>query len=1361
MKISDDRGPASRADFQSAQPHTGGLQIRPTNPASAAASEDDQVIGAMHEYLAALEAGHRLDRAEFLARHAAIAGELADCLEGLEFVHAASPHLSDPRGATALAPSSSEGLAAELPLGDFRIVREVGRGGMGVVYEAIQLSLGRRVALKVLPFVATLDGRQLQRFKNEAHAAAQLHHTNIVPVYAVGCERGVHYYAMQFIDGQTLAELIDELRQLAGLDAPARSAAGAAEAATPVAAALVTERSAKNPAFFRTAARLGRQAAEALEHAHQLGVVHRDIKPANLLVDPRGHPWITDFGLAQVQSDTKLTLTGDLVGTLRYMSPEQALAKQVAIDHRTDVYSLGATLYELVTLEPLFAGADRQELLRQIAFEEPRPPRRLNKAVPAELETIILKAVEKNPADRYATAQELADDLERFLKDESIRAKRPSLFQRARKWARRHQSIVWSAVVATVVVLLLAVAMLALTNVRTREEKKRTEDALGQAQYEERAKTERFRQALLAQARANHLSRRAGQRFESLATLRQANQLARDLELPSEKFHELRNAAIAALALPDLDLGGPWNPYPADAVNFDFDEAHAIYARTDRQGTCSIRRVAGDAELHRLRGFGRLATPYLSRDARFIALTHRGGGKVPTTVYLWQLDGPTPRLLRREAHARLADFRPDGRQVALVYDGGAIGLFELPGGRNLHRLPADTLTREVAITLHPKEPLVAVCSYFGRVVQLRDVRTGAVVASLPQTVGPTSVAWHPDGQTLAVGYGDSHLIRLYERTTRQPYRTLEGGQRGVSLTFNHAGDRLASFGWQSHVELFDVGTGQKLFETTPIAGSSRRFSRDDRRLAGGVRDGKLGVWEVADGREYRTLVRKALPEKDEYSSVAVHPEGRLLAAAMSEGFGLWDLGAGTEIVFIAARNSGNNRVLFEPSGALLTLGPTGLFRWPVRKSGPEAFASKGNQVAGQLVVGPPEPLPLPTGSGLGQSRDGRVIVTCCRDAGIQKAYAGGWVLHADRPSRPIRLDPGTDIYYVAVSPDGRWVVTVTLASGFAKIWDARDGRLVKRLAEGGAGQPRFSPDGRWLSTHLNGGRLYAVGTWEPAHRVGGGGVFAPDGKLMAVETMIGVTRLVDPATGGELAALEGPTVELAQHSTFTPDGTKLISLSNGKLRGAHVWDLRLIRRRLEEMGLDWDAPPYPSADPAAMAPLPLKVKVRGALAKPSLTAEQRARQAIEHNRRMIAANPDSPRACNDLAWIYLTAPEALRDVKAAVPLAEKALRLDSKNAFCRNTLGLAYYRAGRYREAVKVLRPNLEHQADWALAFDLYFLAMSHHGLGETERARDYFTWAERSRRAQRGALPPENLEQLNGFRAEAAKLLGSAKDKD
>jgi hypothetical protein len=291
---------------------------------------------------------------------------------------------------------------------------------------------------------------------------------------------------MQYIEGQTLAAVIAELRQQAGLEkgdpsqprsevvhelisgrlAPPKRAASADPPTGPYVpghaspaptgestphAVLSTDHSIKSAVYFRTVVNLALQAAEALEHAHEEGVFHRDIKPANLLVDLKGNLWVTDFGLAHCQSQAGLTMTGDLVGTLRYMSPEQALAKRVSVDHRTDIYSLGVTLYELLTLEVAFPGQDREEVLRRIAFEEPLAPWHRNKAIPKELETIVLKTMEKSPEARYATAQELADDLRRFLEDKPIQAKRPTLMQRTAKWARRHKTVVRAAMLLLVV----------------------------------------------------------------------------------------------------------------------------------------------------------------------------------------------------------------------------------------------------------------------------------------------------------------------------------------------------------------------------------------------------------------------------------------------------------------------------------------------------------------------------------------------------------------------------------------------------------------------------------------------------------------------------------------------------------------------------------------------------------------------------------------------------------------------------------------------------------------------------------------------------------------------------------------------
>jgi serine/threonine protein kinase len=461
-------------------------------PTDVPTGDDPRLLRATQEYLAELEAGRRPRRADFVARFPDLAGALAPYLDALDVMHAAAPLLHSSSAPKAVPDAT---LPAE-PLGDFRIVREIGRGGMGVVYEAVQMSLGRPVALKVLPFAAALDAKHLQRFKNEAQAAAQLHHTNIVPVYAVGCERGVHFYAMQLIDGLNLADLIGQMRlRLQNEDrgsriedrgrkqAPSDGAATgpgdprSSAAVTGAAAALSTQRASGSADFYRTAASLVAQAADALEHAHQLGVIHRDVKPANLLVDARGNVWVTDFGLAQFHTGAGLTRTGDLLGTLRYMSPEQAGGQHLPLDPRTDVYSLGATLYELLTLEPLFDANDHPRLLRQILEDDPRPPRSLDRSVPAELQTVVLKAVSKNPADRYASARAFADDLRRFLDYRPILARRPTLLQQVRKWGRRHPSVVVAAVVLLVLVTAVSLVSAWLVQGAYQRERQRAEEA--------------------------------------------------------------------------------------------------------------------------------------------------------------------------------------------------------------------------------------------------------------------------------------------------------------------------------------------------------------------------------------------------------------------------------------------------------------------------------------------------------------------------------------------------------------------------------------------------------------------------------------------------------------------------------------------------------------------------------------------------------------------------------------------------------------------------------------------------------------------------------------------------------------------
>jgi serine/threonine protein kinase/tetratricopeptide (TPR) repeat protein len=472
-------------------------------------AQQEALAGVLYDLAEQRRCGQLVDLdavARAYPQYAAELQKLLPTLEALEALDATSA-VNDVAGPTC------ERQVIQQAIGDYQIVREIGRGGMGLVYEARQLSLNRRVALKVLPFAAALDRRALERFQNESQAAARLDHPHIVHVYGMGCERGVHYYAMQFIDGQSLAEVIAAMRaeaergnrvekskesksgddeesrgrELQGspnvpetairklqnenckskradssLDFCARPFHPPYEEGNNVGASpdpksgstlalrvvgLSTARTGNRKEFFRTVVRLGIQVAEALDYAHAQGVLHRDVKPGNILIDDAGDAWIADFGLARIGNEGNLTRTGDVVGTLRYASPEQILAERGLVDQRTDIYSLGATLYELLTLTPVFRNDDRKQLLAQIAGIEPQPPRKIDTTIPSELELIVLKCLEKEPADRYATAHDVAADLKRFLAFEPLLVKPPGPLERLIKWSHRHQTAVLTALV--------------------------------------------------------------------------------------------------------------------------------------------------------------------------------------------------------------------------------------------------------------------------------------------------------------------------------------------------------------------------------------------------------------------------------------------------------------------------------------------------------------------------------------------------------------------------------------------------------------------------------------------------------------------------------------------------------------------------------------------------------------------------------------------------------------------------------------------------------------------------------------------------------------------------------------------------
>jgi serine/threonine protein kinase len=448
-----------------------------TAPADSDSDLDGLVADAADDFHARRARGEDPDPEAYAARHPAAADRLRRVLGMLRRVTIDPP--------------------ADRPvpevLGDFRVGREVGRGGMGVVFEAAQLSLPRRVALKVLPAAAVIDPRRVERFRAEAFAAARLEHPRVVQVFEVGRDRGFHFIAMQFIDGRPLSDVIRDRYRPGDLLDPAATTVNLGEASTPpprpsadppdLGASPTTPTGGRRQTFFQWAADVGRQAAEGLDHVHRVEVVHRDVKPSNLLLDRAGNVWVSDFGVAKL-ADTNLTADGDVFGTPQYMSPEQARGANAEVDGRADVYSLGATLYELLTGRLPVPGRTKAEVLKRIEALEPIPPRRHDRRIPRDLETIVLKCLRKRPAERYASAADLAADLGAFLADGPIKARRRSPAYRAWRAVRAHRWPVLTGLAVAVAAVGLAMIPPSPETLQDRRERQLTADLRGNKAYE-------------------------------------------------------------------------------------------------------------------------------------------------------------------------------------------------------------------------------------------------------------------------------------------------------------------------------------------------------------------------------------------------------------------------------------------------------------------------------------------------------------------------------------------------------------------------------------------------------------------------------------------------------------------------------------------------------------------------------------------------------------------------------------------------------------------------------------------------------------------------------------------------------------
>lgn len=1246
-------------------------------------------------------------------------------------------------------PQGFPGRDAHLPkrIGRFEIRGLIGEGAFGSVLRGYDPHLQRDAAIKIPRIGAILTADLSKRFLREAQAAAALDHPNIVPLYEAREDSGFFYIATAYCRGPTLSEWLHRRQE---------------------------------PVAIHTAAWLIAILACAVHHAHCRGVLHRDLKPSNVLLafrheddsasgslpepgrlgSPRatprsggaGFPFvpkIVDFGLAKlVGGGSDATQVGVAMGTASYMPPEQARGSSQQIGPTSDVYALGAILYELLVGRPPIVGESELDTIQRVQEDDPVPPSRFRSKLPRDLETICLACLRKEPQRRYASAQALADDLQHFLNGEPIRTRAVGRLEQAARWCRRHPAVATlAASIAGLLLIMAAVSFGFALQLREREVAARKH--LGRALIAERDRTRALGRSYLDQATALRHSRRQGQRFEALQILARAADLAPRLELGPEEILELRSAAAACLALPDLRLQCRWPAYPPEAhgLGIAFDADVTRYARLEPDGQIAIRRLEDNRILLRLPGTGSLRhTPLLrfSPDKQFLAVKDDQDGKaivwsLETQSPVWE-HGGAPGTFRQDV-----DFSPNSRKVALGRTDGSIQLYDLQAGVARQCVPPGGLVQHVRF--HPDGTRLAF--FRGTDVVVAEVSSGATLHRLQAgNSGVQSLCWSPDGRHLAYSYHvperSEHLVCLYDSIRGTQTAVLDGHQLAVIRTAYSAGGGLvATTSWDGTTRLWDAATGRELLA---CLGSAVRFSRDGRWLAFGHLGHAVGRWEMALARACR---RFAPPSRTALDQASVGPQGRVAASGAADGVHLWEIATARELAHIPL---GMSSAKFDPvSGQLVTSSPAGVHRWPVQRD--------SNSTTDVLQIGPPQRI-----DSLSRPSVGPPALCATRPllAALESPNSVAVIeWNGNHPPEIRRISPVSG--QPAVSPDGRWVATSTWHGSEVQVFDARTGNSVGRLATIGGVIAEFSPDGRWLV----GGtgreyRFWEVGSWEldhivPRAHVGDPGemAFTRDGRIMAISHSAEAIALINPSTGREFVRLPaaGPNVWFC----FSPNGSHL--LTAGEESTIDIWDLGRIRDQLARAGLDWNLPPTALASPAGrVRPVEIRLDFGDVSELLFQYAAHRARQhdyeqAVANYRKLLASIPDHAAACNNLAWILVNGPTENRHPDEALTLALRAVALRPHDGNALNTLGVVYYRLGRFDEAVRTLHAAGEHNPDGPTAWDEFFLSMCYARQGDVHRAHASYVRAMRWWAARR-QLTAEEIRELESARAEVEPLL-------
>jgi serine/threonine protein kinase/WD40 repeat protein len=1098
------------------------------------------------------------------------------------------------------APDPPEPSVKRARMGDYELLGEIGRGAAGVVYRARQLGLERVVALKIIQSGQFASEGERKRFFAEAELAATLDHPNIVPVYQVGATEGRPFCAMKLVDGRNLATLM----------ADGFGNRGPRDSHRPP------------PRFMRAGhgscvavASLVAKVARAMHHAHLRGVIHRDLKPGNIIVDADGEPHITDFGLARrLGADSSLTLTGCPIGTPAYMSPEQARGEKT-VTTAADIWSLGVILYELLAARPPFQAENVPALLRKIVEDEAaplhaaksagrfpfpragdaaqgaRPKSASNAATPEsralvdpDLATICLRCLEKEPGRRYASAAELAEDLNRWRRNEPILARRATSWERASKWTARNPRLAGMVALLSLVVALGVGGILAESR-RARRHADRADRALAQAR-------EALWQANFDRAHAHRTSGQVGQRVNALAAVRAAAAI--------RPAPELREEAIAAMALVDLEDAGEWLPRPADTPGVSVDAAFELVA---------FGRSDGGVELRRLSDGSLVDTFTNGTGSAFVSFADAPG-------FLSINDDQRHRLWNVHARRLVLDLprwtgvavSADGHWLAHTQGTNHIVLRELPGRENTHHEalhPDDTKFSSTGSRVSPATQRVR----DWRVVDLASTggvsdAAGREARRLPLTTWPVALRFSPDGESLAAAatrrttvwrFVDGTKVADHVFTTAtsglswhgsepvvaigcddQQARVwnlsadaeilLPGHQRETVVTWYHPKTELmATTCWDQILRLWYPPLAMPWLETK--VGRPLGFSPDGQWLA--VMNSRgVGRLRVHVPQECRLLhAPPGQPQGGEFPSFS--PDGRFVAVASRACFSIWETGTGRLVAQQALPEMAF--VAFQNNGELLTTSKEGAVLWTHDGASP---ASTWHRVR---IALPPDARAFTFPD---FSANGRRLVISRQDS-VAEVY--------DWPEARLRcrLEGQTQMSTVRLSPDGHWAAAGYWDAAGARrskvwIWSADDGRAARQFATGNS-EPLFSPDGRWfLLPSDKDYRLFAVNghptNWTEVRRFerlantfqSGWAAFSDDSATMAIQADERIIRLLNTFTGEELARLNPvPRAYRTTHFAFSRSGRWLAAHSSV---GLHLWDLTLVRRRLAEMNLDWVSP---------------------------------------------------------------------------------------------------------------------------------------------------------------------------------------------